>query len=115
MKIAIASLLPTNDLHVASFLHRRLKVPLGQVRAQLARGSTAAFYACSLYGNDHVQCDAEIREILGAFSERGMRIQAWEMEGQGRPDLLEFDPCRWEPLEQQHLLNALDSAEGRYA
>lgn len=115
MKIAIASLLPTNDLHLASFLHRRLKVPLGQVRAQLARGSTAAFYACSLYGNDHVQCDAEIRDILSAFSERGIHIQAWEMEGQELPGVLEFDPRSWEPLEEQHLLNALDSADGRYA
>lgn len=87
-------------------------MPLGQVRAQLARGSTAAFYACLLYGNDHVQRDGEIRGILSVFGERGVPVQVWEMDGEEPPNVLEFDPDTCEPLEEEHLLNALGSAKG---
>lgn len=84
MNIAIASLLPTNDLRFATLLHRRLKVPLGEVRAQLVRGNTAAFYVCSLYGNDHVQHDAEIRKILNTFSEEEYPSKRGRWRGRNR-------------------------------
>lgn len=83
------------------------------MRVQLVRGSAAAFYACSQYGNDRVQRDGEIRGVLNAFSERGIPVQVWEMDGEEPPNVLEFDPDTCEPLEEEHLLNALGSAKGR--
>lgn len=104
MKIALASLLPTTDLHLAAFLHRRLALPMAHVRGQLAQGSSGRFYTCELYGNDHVQRDSEIRDIVRVFAERNAPLQVWEMDAGPSP----------EPLEEAHLLNALDAAAGSY-
>lgn len=93
MKIALASLLPTTDLHLAALLHRRL-----------ALGASGTFYTCELYGNDHVQRDSEIRDIVRVFAERNAPLQVWEMDAGQSP----------EPLEEAHLLNALDAAAGSY-
>jgi len=104
MKIALASLLPTTDLPLVAFLHRRLALPLAHVRGQLALGSSGTFYTCELYGNDHVQRDSEIRDIVRVFAERNAPLQVWEMDAGQSP----------EPLEEAHLLNALDAAAGGY-
>ena len=104
MKIALASLLPTTDLHLAAFLHRRLALSLAHVRGQLALGASGTFYTCELYGNDHVQRDSEIRDIVRVFAERNAPLQAWEVDAGQSP----------EPLEEAHLLNALDAAAGSY-
>ena len=104
MKIALASLLPANDLHLATFLHRRLALSLAHVRGQLALGASGTFYTCELYGNDHVQRDSEIRDIVRVFADRNAPLQAWEVDAGQSP----------EPLEEAHLLNALDAAAGSY-
>lgn len=113
MKIALAALHPSRHGPLAAFLHRRLGASLAQVQRQLALGRSGVFYACALYGNDHVQRDAEITDILAAAGDHGVALHAWEADADVPLPARGIDG--WVPLEMAHLLNLLEAARGRYA
>ncbi|WP_327438122.1 hypothetical protein [Pseudomonas donghuensis] len=110
-RISIACASPTSDLEIAVFLHQRLKMSISGARKLLALGAQGFFYSADLYGNDHLQRDSDIRDILAFFQQKQLALLLVETdEGQALPvaDLEQYS------IPEEHLLNALDACRGRY-
>ncbi|MGC5699157.1 hypothetical protein J4P02_03020 [Pseudomonas sp. NFXW11] len=107
-RISIALASPSTEPVLLKFLHQRLGLSLLTARGHLAKGPQGLFYSELLYGNDHPQRDAEIRDIIAFFDARQVPLVFFESDEQA-------DPKEGEPLEQEVLINQLEAARGRYA
>lgn len=92
-KISIAAASPTSDVEATTFLHQRFKMSLIGSQKKLAMGDKGFFYAGGLYGNDHVQREKEIRDIISFFQLKKIDLlileidddQDWGGAGYGEP------------------------------
>ena len=113
-KISIAATSPTTDAEAAKFLHQRLKMSLIGSQRKLAMGDKDFFYAGGLYGNDHVQREKEIRDIISFFQLKKINLLILEIDDDQDWGSLNMANLDQYAIPAQELLNALDSSAGRY-
>ena len=113
-KISIASISPTSDLEIAKFLHQRFKMSLMGYQKKLAMGGKGFFYTCDFYGNDHVQREKDIRDIITFFSQKNLPLLLLEIEDDQELGDLDTDNLHQYSISEEELLNALDSSKGLY-
>ncbi|WP_411835985.1 hypothetical protein ACLBNB_02295 [Pseudomonas chlororaphis subsp. aurantiaca] len=113
-KISIASAIPTSDLEIANFLHHRFKMSLMGSQKKLSMGEKGFFYTCDLYGNDHVEREKDIRDIVSFFNSKKSPLLFIEIDdGQEWGDL---DPDNLSEcsISEEEMINTLDSSKGLY-
>ncbi|MEN5201071.1 hypothetical protein ABE525_17740 [Pseudomonas wadenswilerensis] len=113
-RISIACASPSSDLEIAKFLHQRLKMSISGARQLLASGAQGCFFSAELYGNDHVQRDQDIRDILAFFRQQQLPLLLVESDKGQAPEALPAEDLEQYSIAEEHLLNALDAAQGRY-
>ncbi|KJZ63918.1 hypothetical protein [Pseudomonas fluorescens] len=113
-KISIASAPPSDDLKAAKFLHQRFKMSLVGSQKKLAMGDRGFFYTCNLYGNDHVQREKDIRDIITFFSQKKLPLLLLKIEDEQEWGDLDTDNLSQYSISEEELLNALDSSKGLY-
>ena len=113
-KISIAAASPTTDVEAAKFLHQRFKMSLIGSQRKLAMGDKGFFYAGGLYGNDHVQREKEIRDIISFFQLKKINLLILEIDDDQDWGSLNMANLDQYTIPAQELLNALDSSAGRY-
>ncbi|KJK15049.1 hypothetical protein [Pseudomonas sp. 2(2015)] len=113
-RISIACALPSKDLEIAVFLYQRLKMSISGARQLLASGAQGFFYSADLYGNDHVQCDQDIRDILAFFGQKQLSLLLVETDEGQAPQALDADDLEHCSIAEEPLLNALDACRGLY-
>jgi hypothetical protein len=113
-KISIASAPPSDDLEAAKFLHQRFKMSLMGSQKKLAMGDRGFFYTCDLYGNDHVQREKDIRDIITFFTQKKLPLLLLEIEDEQEWGDLDTDNLSQYSISEEELLNALDSSKGLY-
>ncbi|PKH12432.1 hypothetical protein BI292_23170 [Pseudomonas sp. 43NM1] len=113
-KISIAAASPTTDVEAAKFLHQRLKMSLIGSQKKLAMGDKSFFYAGGLYGNDHVQREKEIRDIISFFQLKKINLLILEIDDDQDWGDLDLANLGQYAIPAQELLNALDSSAGLY-
>ena len=113
-KISIAATVPIRDLDAAKFLHQRFKMSLMGSPKKRAMGDKGFFFTCNLYGNDHVQRDKDLRDIISFFSQKNLPLLLLKIDDDqdwGDLDIENFDR---HTISEQELINALNSSQGLY-
>ncbi|AWM91928.1 hypothetical protein DJ564_14420 [Pseudomonas sp. 31-12] len=113
-KISIAAASPTSDVEAAKFLHQRFKMSLIGSQKKLAMGDKGFFYAGGLYGNDQVQREKEIRDIISFFQLKKIDLLILEIDDDQDWGDLDMANLGQYAIPAQELLNALDSSAGLY-
>ncbi|MBX8539085.1 hypothetical protein K5D51_05415 [Pseudomonas cichorii] len=113
-KISIAAASPVTDVEAAKFLHQRLKMSLLGSQKKLAMGNAGFFYTCELYGNDHVQREKEIRDIVSFFQQKNIELLLLEIESDQDWSDIDVQNLSKYSVSVDELLNALDSSTGLY-
>ncbi|CAI8850982.1 hypothetical protein HUT27_01190 [Pseudomonas chlororaphis] len=113
-KISIASAVPTNDLDIAKFLHQRFKMSLMGSQKKLSMGEKGFFYTCDLYGNDHVEREKDIRDIVSFFRNKKSPLLFLEIDDD--QDWGDLDPENLSEfsISEDEMINTLDSSKGLY-
>ncbi|QIA03560.1 hypothetical protein [Pseudomonas fluorescens] len=113
-KISIAAATPTNDIEVAKFLHQRFKMSLIGSQKKLAMGEKGFFYTCELYGNDHVQREKEVRDIISFFKEKNISLLVLAIDDDQSWGDLDINDLNQYAISSEDRLNVLDSSSGLY-
>jgi len=113
-KISIAAASPTSDVEATKFLHQRFKMSLIGSQKKLAMGDKGFFYAGGLYGNDHVQREKEIRDIISFFQLKKIDLLILEIDDDQDWMNLDMANLGQYAIPAQKLLNALNSSAGLY-
>lgn len=113
-KISVAVAGATNDIEVAKFLHQRFKMSLIGSQKKLAMGEKGFFYTCELYGNDHVQREKEVRDIISFFKQKNIGLLVLEIDDDQSWGDLDMTDLNQYSISSEELLNVLDSSSGLY-
>ncbi|MCD5989319.1 hypothetical protein KDX30_15575 [Pseudomonas sp. CDFA 553] len=113
-KICIAVASPTTDIEAAKFLHQRFKMSLIGSQRRLSMGEKGVFYTCGLYGNDHIQREKEIRDILNFFHKKSIDLLLLEIDDDQDWGDLDMNNLSEYSIPSDALLNVLDSTAGLY-
>ncbi|EPM43196.1 hypothetical protein [Pseudomonas syringae] len=113
-KISITSASPTDNIEIAKFLHQRFKMSLIGSQKKLAMGDKGFFYTCDLYGNDHVQREKDLREIIDFFNTKSCPLFLLEIEDDQEWGDLDAANLSQHSISEEELLNALNSSMGLY-
>ncbi|MGE7955808.1 hypothetical protein ACQKQA_04260 [Pseudomonas sp. NPDC089530] len=113
-KISIASAVPTNDLEIAKFLHQRFKMSLTGSQKKLSMGDRGFFYTCDLYGNDHVERETDIRDIISFFSGKKNPLLFLEIDDDQDWGDLDPDNLSEFSISEEEMINTLNSSKGLY-
>ncbi len=113
-KISIAPATPTDDLEIVKFLHQRFKMSLAGSQKKLRMGEKGFFFTCELYGNDHVQREKDIRDIIRFFKQRNIPLLFIEIEDEQDWGDLTPDNIHDFAISEDEMINALDSSAGLY-
>ncbi|WP_043301649.1 hypothetical protein [Pseudomonas sp. M47T1] len=111
-KISIAAANSTSDIEAAKFLHRRLKMSLIGSQKKLAMGDKGLFYTCELFGNDHVEREKEIRDIVNFFRSRKVPLIYIEISSNQNWGDIKAEDLRKYYVEESSVLNVLDENHG---
>ena len=112
-KISVAAAGATNDIEVAKFLHQCFKMSLIGSQKKLAMGEKGFFYTCDLYGNDHVQREKEVRDII-SFKQKNIGLLVLEIDDDQSWGDLDMTDLNHYAISSEELLNVLDSSSGLY-
>ncbi|MEI4524041.1 hypothetical protein [Pseudomonas sp. CCNWLW23] len=66
-KISIATASPTGDVETMKFLHQGFETSLIDSQKKVIMGDKGFIYSGEIYGNDQVQREKEIRDIISFF------------------------------------------------
>ncbi|MFJ2710773.1 hypothetical protein ACIOZM_07750 [Pseudomonas sp. NPDC087346] len=113
-KIIITVASPTTDVEAAKFLHQRFKMSLIGSQNKLAMGDKGIFYTCKLFGNDHVQREKEIRELLDFFKQKAIDLLLLQIDDDQDEANLDMNNLSQYLVPSNELLNVLDSSAGLY-